>query len=317
VKRGVFDILRRGLDNAIANWPVLLLRIGEMFAFMIIAIGTVLLALVPILVSLGIKISDLKSPEDMAPMFESLLTKWTLLVYIVAAFMVMILVFVLVHSFVEAGCARIYVDGDRVAGPAMTGPRSRYRVFSMAKFWAGAVDGWWPVFWMYNVAWGIGGLIMLVPLLPTLAITLLARDSVPVALIAGCLGLVVATLVMMVVAVAVGIWTNRAVASWAVRRGGARDTLRAAWAAFRADMGRHLLVAGALFLVSFAGSMFIGSFSFAIGIAQGLGGDHSGPLTLMLLPARFFAQFINSAFSAAVAGWFLSSFCALANEQKA
>lgn len=314
MRRGVFDVLRRGLDNAIANWPLLLVRFFEVMIYGVITVVAIVAALVPVVVSLGFKLAELRSPADIAPLMTALFTRWTLLIYLVGLVFALVTIFSVAHAFVEAGCARVYVDGDRLAGPAMTGPKSRYRAFSMSLWWAGARDGGWPVFWMYVIAWAGACAIFLIPLIPTLVGMLLLRGKPAPTAIVGCLGLLITFLLMIPVGIVVSIWTNRAIATWAVIRGGARDTLRVAWAAFKADLGRHLLVALVLFVVSFAGSMFIGSLTFAAGFAEALGRNNSGSIALMMLPLRFLAQILSTAFSAVVGGWFLSSFCALANE---
>jgi hypothetical protein len=220
---------------------------------------------------------------------------------------------VIIHSFLEAGCARVYVDGDRVAGAEVKGSVSRYRVFSMAKWWAGAVDGWWPVFWMYNIAWGAAGLIILVPPVIALALAIAFRENAGISVGISCLGLLITFMILIPTGFVVAIWTNRAIASWAVRRGGARDTLDAAWAAFKADFGRHIVVALVMVVISIAGSMFIGSFTFFAGLGEMLGRD-TGSVMVFMLPVRFAGQLLSMAFSAAMSGWFLASFCAMANE---
>lgn len=315
MKRGVFDVLRRGLDNAIANWPLLLIRFFEVMVYGVIAVIAIVVALVPIVVSLGFKLGELRGPENIEPLLEALFTRWTLLLYLIGLFVLLMTLFSVAHAFVEAGCARVYVDGERMAGPAMSGPRSRFRVFSMSRWWAGAREGGWPVFWIYFIAWSGACLIFLIPLVPTfVAAFLLRQKPAPLALVS-CLGLAVTILLMIPVGIVVGIWTNRAIATWAVVRGGARETLDVAWTAFKADFGRHLLVAIVLFVISFAGSMFIGSLTFFAGFAEILGRNNSGSIAVMMLPLRFLAQLLSTAFSAVVGGWFLASFCALANEK--
>lgn len=314
MKHGVADVLRRGFDNCIANWQLLLLRLAEAVLFAVMVVAAVVVTVLPIIVSLGFQLADLRSPENLEPILNSLIARWTIVFYILGIMFLLILVFVVVHSFLEAGCARVYVDGERLAGPAVQGPRSRYRAFSMAKWWAGAVEGWWAVFWMYNIAWGMAGVIFLAPLLITSLVMFATRGNPAIAAGLGCLGLVVSVLVMVPVMVATGIWTNRAIASWAVRHGNARDTLAAAWVAFKADLGRHLVVSVVLVVVSIAGSMVIGSLGMFTGIAEMMAGENAGSMSMVLLPVRFAAQLLSTAFSAAISGWFLASFCAMANE---
>ena len=48
MKRGVFDVLRRGVDNTIANWQLVLIRIGEMLLFGVLTVQDRLAGLPPI-----------------------------------------------------------------------------------------------------------------------------------------------------------------------------------------------------------------------------------------------------------------------------
>lgn len=315
MRRGVFDVLRRGFDNALANWPLVLIRVFEMFVLLIAAIAAMLVVVVPILVAVGIEAASIRTPDDVFGAAEALLTRWTFLIWIVAAVSVVLMLFVAVHAFVEAGCARVYVDGDRIAGAPVEGTRSRYDVFSFERWFAGARDGWWPVFWIYNATWGVAGLIMLIPLLPTLALTLFFGDRNPgVAVGFGCVGLLVSLLFMMVVGVVTTIWSNRAIAGWAARHGGFRDSVASAWRSVRADFGRHLLVALALVIVSMAGSAFFSSFSVFATAGEMFGRD--ALVALFTMPLRLLATLCSTVFSALMSGWFLASYAALAIENE-
>jgi hypothetical protein len=313
LKRGVIDVLRRGLDNTIANWPLILIRIAEAIVFVMLVIAAVIAILAPILVSVGIEVSKIDTPDDIEGAVSSLLTRWVLLLWIVVAFSFVFLLMIAIHAFVEAGCARVYVDAERIAGPQTEGPRTRFQVFSMQRWFAGATDGWWTLFWIYNLAWGVAGLILLIPLLPTLVLMLLLREQVPVALGIGCIGLLAFLMLLIVVGVLTGMWTHRAIASWAVRRWGARDALAVGWRAVRTDFGRHLLVALAAIVVSMAGSTFFAGFGFFAGIGEGM--SNSDLFALATLPVRFAGSFFSTIFSAAVTSWYLASYAALATER--
>lgn len=313
MKRGVIDTLRRGLDNTLVNWPLLVLRLAEGIVFAAVTIAAVIIAVVPLFVSLGVALADLQTPEGVEELLESLLTRWTLIFYAIGGVLLLLLVFIVIHSFLEAGSARVYVDAEKIAGPQVNGPRSRYRVFSMQRWLAGAMDGWWPVFWIYNLAWGVAGLILLIPLLPTAAGIILLQEAPAAIITIGCLGLAVTLFLMILVAVVVSIWTNRAIADWAVRRGTARETLSIAWRAVKADFGRHLLLAIAIFLISMAGSSFLASFSFFAGMTEILGRDNSAAMILSI-PFRMLGTILSMAFSSVMSGWFLASYSALAVE---
>lgn len=312
MKRGVFDILRRGFDNTIANWQVSLLRFLEAFAFMLIFLAAMVAIVMPILLSLGIRAMDMNTPDDVAAVIATLGTKWLMLLWIFIGISVMLLVFMLLHSFVEAGCARVLVDGDRVAGPALEGPRSRYRAFSFPRWLEGAKDGWWTVFWIYNIVWGVAVLFLLIPLVPTLIALFFLRGSSQGAIVlTGCLGLAATMVLLIFVTIVAAIWCNRAIVHWAVRRGGAVESADAGWAAIKADLGRHLLAAIALFVVAMAGSAFFASFSFFAGMGEALG-HKSSAFMVVTLPLRFLGSLLNSAFSSAIGSWFLATYAAIA-----
>lgn len=314
MRRGVFDTLRRGLDNAVANWALVVIRVVEVFFFAAVTIAAAIAILVPILVSIGIQVADLTTPEDVESLLLLFLERWVVLLWILAGLSVLLLVFVAIHAFVEAGCARVAVDADRIAGPATEGVRSRYRVFSMQRWLAGAKDGWWTVFWIYNLAWGVAGLILLLPLLPTAVIMLLARETPAVLIATGCIGLVATLFLAILVAIVTSIWTTRAIADWARDRSGASPALAGAWAAIKGDLGRHLLIALAVFVVAMAGSSFFASFSFLAAFGQAM--HERAVFQFFAIPLRLVGTILNWIFSAFVTSWYLATYAALAVERR-
>ncbi len=314
MKRGVFDVLRRGADNTIANWPLILIRFGEMLLFGVLAVVTVFVALFPIVASVGIELSRVTTPDDLANAVFALMEKWILLVWVVVAITVLLIVFTATHAFVEAGSARVYVDGERIAGAGMTGARARFRVFSMDRWLAGAKDGWWTLFWIYNLAWGAAGVILLIPLLPTAAgMLLLFRDQQGAAIAVGCAGIAITVLLLIVVCVLTGMWINRAINEWAAHGSGVRESLAAGRSAIRADFGRHLLILVAVFVVAMAGASFFSSFSLFAAFGDVAGTRHGG-INLFFFPLRLVGTVLNSVFSAIVSAWYLASYSALAAE---
>lgn len=312
MRHGVFDLLRRGLDNAMANWGLIVVRVVEIFVIVAVTIAGVLAMVVPILLSIGIRIADITTPDQVESAMLALMQKWVLLVWIFLGVSALLLVIVALHSVVTAGAARVAVDADRVAGPSVEGARSRYHVFSMARWWAGARDGWWTVFWIYNFAWGVAGLILLIPLLPTLALTIIFRETPPLAITTGCIGLVVSVLLMIVVGVVTGMWTNRAIADWAVQRTGPAASLSGAWAAIKADFARHILIALAMIVIAIAGSSLFASFSWMAAFGEAM--HDAAVVNFFTIPLRFFATLMNWIFSAFAASWALGAYAALAVE---
>ena len=315
MKRGVFDTLRRGLDNAVANWALIVVRFVEFFVIAALAIGMVLALLVPILVSIGVRVTDVATPDDIEGVLLALTQKWVVLIWILLGVSVILLVFVAVHSFVEAGCARVAVDADRAAGPQLGGPRQRYFVFTMQRWMAGAKAGWWAVFWIYNLAWGVAGLILLIPLLPTLALAIILRDNPPVAIATSCAGLVLSVMLMILVAVVTGMWTNRAIVEWAAHGTGASASLSNGWAAVKSDLGRHLLITLAMIVIALAGSSVFTSFSFFAAFGESL--HRTMVMNFFTVPLRLIGSILNWIFSAFVTSWYLAAYASLAVEGRA
>jgi uncharacterized membrane protein len=313
VKRGVIETLRRGLDNTLANWPAILLRLVEKIVLGVIAVAAAIAIVVPIILAIGLHIPDFDSPEDVLDVLVTLIHGWILIVWIFVALSVLLVIFVALHSFVEAGCARIAVDADRAAGSQAQIPRARFQVFSMARWLAGGRDGWWAVFWIYNLAWGIAGLFLLIPLIPTAVVMLLLRDSDKGVIVTGIAGLVLTFFFFVLVAIVTGVWTNRAIAGWAARREGAGAALRAAWRALKLDLVRHALVALAIFVVAMAGSSFFAGFGAFATIGHSL--SQTALINFVTMPMRLAGWLVSAAFSAAVSAWYLASFVALAVEE--
>jgi hypothetical protein len=307
LKRSAFDVIRRGFDNALANWPLILIRIGEGVVFGGIIVAAIFAAVIPILVSAGLsKDVDYSNPENVAHLFATLIIEhWVLLLYLLALAFVIVGVLIAVHSFVEAGCARVYVDGERA--PAM-------RVFDFGRWWRGGAAGWWRVFWIYNVAWSFGCLVLLVPLVLTIA-ALLLIDDVRGRIAVGCSGLGFTFLLFMPTAILVGIWVHKAIADAVARGLGAVEALGAARREFRLDFGRHLAVGIVMMIISFMAAAVVSGVGFPL---SGFGNHGRGDLSVMLLlfaPMQLVMTFVQGVLSSAVSSWTLASFVSLAEER--
>jgi hypothetical protein len=312
LRRGVTEILRRGLDNAVANWPLIAFRFGETVLFGIVAFATALAVVVPILVSMGFVFRGTKDPQDVVQLVATLAQKWPLLVWIFILITALLGFFLAIHSFVEAGRARVLLQADANAGPGAGGPRSRFATVPMQEWVRGGAAGWLPVFWIYNLTWGTAGLVLLIPLAPTLILTLVLHGRPKLALAAGCIGLLLTLMLLVAVGFVTGIWTSRAIVEWAAGYRKPSDAVTVAWRAMRADFGRHFLVAVAVLVVSIATGAAFASVSVLAGFGQGLAGDH-GALTLVTFPIRIAASLLSSIVSAAISSWSLASFAALKN----
>jgi hypothetical protein len=302
----VTDIIRRGFESMLANWPLLLIRIAEGIVFVVIAFIAFIAAIVPLGISIGVGSMNAQSPEEVAEFILSIFTdRWLLLVYVFVVATVVLLIFVAIHSFVEAGSTRVYIDAERATLGNPAAARQQLRMFTAERWIEGGRRKWWAVFWVYNIAWGAAGLLMLAPLLLTLLVMLLLRDRQGAVIAAGCLGLAVSILFIFVLAVVVNIWSRKAIVLCVARIHSSSDALSAAWREFRADAGRHIGVTLILFLLTLVGMTVVSSFSMAFNW------NTSPGFNLSVLPLQLIGSFLQTVFSAGMAAWFMASFAAL------
>ena len=317
MKRTVTEVLRRGFENVLANWPLLAIRIAEGILIVTIAIMTLIAIVVPFVMSIASTSSSTMTPAsndpaDIAAMLIGALSSQLLvIVYALIALTIALTLFIAIHSFVSAGCARVYADAEQqvVAVPAPS--RDQMRVFSADRWMRGGRESWWPVFWIYNIAWSVAALIILIPLTVVMVAVLLLRETEVAALITGCVGILAVFLFVIPIAVVTGIWTEKAIVVSVVRRMGAMRALGDAWREFRGDAGRHIAIALVMFIVSFAASMVFGSLSTLASIGQPRHG-----VSLVILPMQMTVSILNSILSSIVGAWFLACFSSLSVEQK-
>ena len=66
MRRSATDVLRRGFDSTLANWPMILIRIAEGIVFVGIILVSIVAAIVPIAVSAGISRYDVTNAANPA-----------------------------------------------------------------------------------------------------------------------------------------------------------------------------------------------------------------------------------------------------------
>ena len=309
MKRSVSEILRRGFESMLANWPLLLIRIAESIVMIIITLVAIVAVIVPIVMSFsGRDAFPQGDPNDIATFFVTVIAgHLAMILYIFLLILIVLTVWIGVHSFVEAGSARIYVDSMQRNAANATPVRDQMNAFTLPRWAEGGKNGWWAVFWIYNIAWAIAFLILIIPFVLFGGLAILFRENGPMAAITGCLGIVVLVVVMLPVGVATAICTQKAIVNVFAKGTAAADSLRLAWREFRADFGRHLAVAAVMFVVSIGLAIVASSFSI---MAQF---GHSSP-SIMMIPLQVSSSIINSIFGAAIGAWFLACFAALAVE---
>ena len=312
MRLSVTDVIRRGFENTIANWPLLVIRIAEGMVMFVIVLIAIFAAIVPVAMSLGLGAIDTENPADAAEhVLDVLINQWMIIVYVLALATVVLIVLLAIHSFVEAGSAAVYIEGERAAGRAPNSGRAQMKVFSGDRWWSGARRDWWPVFWIYNIAWAVAGLIILVPFLATLLLMLAVRDHAGAVVGIGCIGLAIGFLIFIVTAIVTNLWCEKAIVVCVDRLHRATGALGEAWREFRADAGRHIGVAAILFLLMIVGSGVFASISFVGGWSD------SATFALAMLPLQLIGSIANSILSAIIQSWFVACFAALTVDRTA
>jgi hypothetical protein len=300
------DALRRAFDNLVANWPLILIRVAETAVVIGCMIAALLITVLPILVAIGIDgFDDFRDAESITAFFEGLMSRWALLGVAFVVLLVVAFLMFLLHAFVEAGVVRVYVDAERAAGPAPA-PRERFAVFSGDRWLEGATSGWKRVFWIYNIIWGIWGLIVAVPVLfgGSLLLYFASVENLPLALTTGCATLALFALIAIPTAIVANAWTQKAVVIGLDRGTAARESTRLASAEIRADLGAHAIVVVAVLIVSFVLS---GAFN---GMSAMVRVDHSW-MGFGFAPMQAVITILNACVSAATAGWMAAAFAAI------
>ena len=309
MKRNVADVLRLGFDSMLANWPLLIIRIVEGVVVVIMILIAVVAMIVPLAVSFGAGESlPAGDPSDAAGIVLGIIAMHAVMIlWILVLLLVVITVALMVHSFVTAGSASIYVASIRQTASIPVATRDQMNAFTTERWFEGAKATWWTVFGIYNVAWSVGLLIMLVPFAIVAAAVILLRGNGTAALITGCAGALLIFVLVVPIVIVTGIWTQKAIVDACARRTTAMDSLRAAWREFRADLGRHLAVAAIMFAVTLGASMVAASFS-----SMASFGHQPG---LAMIPLQFTSSILERVVGSAVGAWFRACVAALAVER--
>jgi hypothetical protein len=317
VKRNITDVLRRGLDTTVANWPVIVLRIAESLVFAAIAIAGVLAAIVPAIVAAGLSADDIRNSADPGgAVIEWLVGHVMLFVWIFALAFIVLGIMIAIHSFVEGGSAWIYVEGERAAAKRPDAVRDSLRVFTFDRWLAGGAASWWQIFWVYNLAWSVTLMLVLVPLIITIIIMLAISDTVG-RVVVGCSGVALAVLILIPTGIVTSIWCKKAITICVARAVSARDALRQGWREFRSDLGRHLAVAVIVFVISMALNSLVSAFTVPMNISQNITQHQHGfpPMALIFAPVRVIVGVIQGMIGAAISSFFLACFVSMTEER--
>jgi len=105
LKRSLSDVLRRGLDSTIANWPVIALRIAESVVLIGLCIAAVIVAIVPAIVAAGFSKDLFFNRSDPTAVFDWLIGHVMLFVWMFALAFIVLGVILAIHAFFEGGAA--------------------------------------------------------------------------------------------------------------------------------------------------------------------------------------------------------------------
>ena len=304
MRRSVSEVIRRGFDNTVANWPLLLIRLGESLVAMMIVFATILAAVVPVVVSI-VQSSrlDVEHPDRMLELLTALITEHGMLIAYLVVLGTVLLTFILaVRAFVEGGTARILFDGEAAADT-----RGGFAAFDMQRWFDGGKSAWWPIFLIYNI---VGCIAVLGALLPLVVVGALVAIGGTGSAIVGCIVVPILIIAMIVLAIIVALWNQKAIVICVARGLGAVASVRAGWREVMDDFSRHFGVAALIALITFAVAAGLS----VMNIASGFG--HRAGLALAFAPMQLISSFAQSALSAAAGTWFVACFVALTGDNR-
>ncbi|HUP65559.1 MAG TPA: hypothetical protein VM557_09780 [Thermoanaerobaculia bacterium] len=301
--RTIGEIFRRALDNVLANWPLLLIRVAEGIAILVVVIGALLLALMPLIAAGfgGMAMGEMPASGDL----EQLMAGFPILAILgfIAVFSIAILVATIVHSFVQAGVIGCYAAADRRAPDGDPGRRS-FQIFTPELWWSEAKRSGWRIFWIFNVLWGLYSVVLLLPLIP-IAILLAAGPDTEAVLAIGCLGVALVLMVAFFLAIIVFLWSQMAIVVCVVRDRGIIESIKESVGTTMKALGPILAIVVTYFALSMAVGGALTGFAFGIDAAGVIPG-----MSFALLPLRVLISLIQSAITTAFGCWLIAALVA-------
>lgn len=302
--RPLGEIVRRGVDNVFANWPLLLIRIAESVALIAMMVAIVLLAVVP-LVAAGLGGSFAESlgrTADPRALLGSISIGLVLYAILVISFALGLAI--LVHSFVEGGIVGCYVAAERTA-PEANAPRASFAVFTPELWWSEAKRNLWRFFWIYNAIWAGYSLLILIPLLP-LAIFVILFPQSPVAIAVSLVGMLAILLFAIFLAFVVVLWNQVVLVDAARRDLGPLEAIAASREAMRGRILPIVLVGGIFFVLSGTAGGAVAGVSFTFDAAGAFPG-----LAAAFIPLQIVLSIVNSVVSALFGSWLVAALAAV------
>lgn len=301
MKLSVSDVIRRGFDNVLSNWQLLVIRIAESVLWLIILVMTFIAAAGPIVVTVIREAGlDREHPERIPEALALLFTEhWLLIAYLVVLAVVLLTVLTATHAFVEGGTVRVLLDTDAKGGGA---------AFDGERWFTGGRTTWWRIFWIYSIVALAAGVVVLIPLI-VLALVVNLGGSAAIAL--SCVFAPIAVFTLLATSIVAALWNQKSIIVCVDRDLGATESTRVAWAELKADFPRHLGVAAICVVAGFVVSIVVSSFTFG-GVVLG----HHTPLQFVFAPMQMVASVAHSAVSAFASIWFTACFAALRGDNR-
>jgi hypothetical protein len=294
LKRSATEVLRRGLDNVVANWPILLLRFAQAMLMAVLGFGFLIAAVIPLAAAVGLDAENW-SRFDPTVLWTSLLAHWGVILWLLFLLSIVITLAMAIYAFFQAAAATVYVEGELAAETGTS-----RRVFTFERWFAGGVARWWRVFLVYNIAWFLGLMALLLPML-VIALLMLLVGGVG-ALIVGIITVPLFILLFLCGVLLINAWSIRAVLLTVRQNVPPRIALDQARAAIRRDLGRTLAVMVILMAVLLGVSGVVSmSISFPL---------HNPGALLALMPLQMLASLLQSVVSSFVDSWLLATFAA-------
>lgn len=294
-----FVAMQRGFDNVVANWPLLLIRVAENVVMMLLVVFTILGGVLP-LVFYGAftqAIQQIDTPDQMA---AAIIQYPLIVLYLLVVITIAVLAAVVVHSFVQGGVVDCYLVADRNAGQARPAERRLFRVFTPELWLRGSRRNWWGIFWVYNITWGIFGLILLIPMILLAVALFVARES-PEMVALACGGLVLLFVVMLLAGIIVHVWSTAAIIVNVEGRG-IRQSLKEGWSICLRRFWVFLILMLVAFMLSVIALGSIGVASFGVGLLSAIPG-----VAFLTIPIQVAISLLQTAISIAMGAWFLAA----------
>lgn len=294
--RSPVDLTIRSFKSAIANWQLVVMRMAEGVIFFFLIIMALLATIIPVAVKAGLGKFKIDDTENFIQALTQFLDEQRgLIIWTLGVLFLVGCVMAVVHSLIVAGSARVYLDAERAPGDA-------FDVFHGETFWAAARHGFWRVFWIYNLAWALALLLLLLPVMFAL-IVILAMQGTPGSVIIAVVIFGGSLALSIPIGIVTSVWVGRAIIDGERSQLSAREALRVARFAIRTDLGAHVVVVLLIMVVSIFAIFFLSGVSSAFSSV-----DAYWPMQWMSSLAQTIAGSLASA-------WMLAGFAALAENK--